>query len=75
VLTDDARAQPQALEPAMKPGIVQSVRSWMRDFFLGDDPSFFVALVAYCLRTMMLVTRQPRTNFIFDEEEALLANP
>src|SRR5687767_2176533 len=61
--------------PAMKPSIVQSVRTWMRDFFLGDDPGFFIALVPYCLLSMLLFTRHPRTNFIFDEQEALLANP
>jgi hypothetical protein len=76
VLTD-ARppGEPQALIPAIKPSIAQSVRTWMRDFFLGDDPSFFVALVPYCLLSMLLFTRHPRTNFIFDEQEALLANP
>ena len=70
----DARppTEPQALQPAMKPGILQSVRTWMRDFFLGDDPSFFVAIVPYCLLSMLLFTRHPRTNFIFDEQEALV---
>ncbi|MBX3234245.1 MAG: tetratricopeptide repeat protein [Labilithrix sp.] len=48
----------------------------MRDYFLGDDPSFGLALVPYCFLSMLLFTRHPtRTNFIFDEQEALLANP
>jgi hypothetical protein len=51
------------------------VRSWVRDFFLGDDPGFFIALIPYCFLSMILFTRHPRTNFIFDEQEALLANP
>jgi hypothetical protein len=53
-----------------------SVRSWLRDYFLGEDPSFGVALVPMCFLSMALFTRHPlKTNFIFDEQEALLANP
>ncbi|MBX3211215.1 MAG: tetratricopeptide repeat protein [Labilithrix sp.] len=47
----------------------------MHDYFLGDAPSFGLALVPYCFLSMILFTRHPRTNFIFDEQEALLANP
>lgn len=71
----DAEQRPAEEQPVMRPGIVQGVRNWLRDFFLGDDPSFFIALVPYCLLSMLLFTRHPRTNFIFDEQEALLANP
>jgi hypothetical protein len=42
---------------------------------LGEDPSFWVAIVPCCLLSMLLFTRHPLTNFIFDEQEALLANP
>ncbi len=62
-------------QPRARPRFLAGVRSWVRDFFLGDDPSFWVALVPYCLLSMLLFTRHPRTNFIFDEQEALLANP
>jgi tetratricopeptide (TPR) repeat protein len=51
--------------------IVQGVR----DYF-GEDISFTVAVVPYCFLSMILFTRHPmKTNFIFDEQEALLANP
>ena len=53
-----------------------SVHSWLHEYFLGDDPSFGLALVPYCFLSMLLFTRHPtHTNFIFDEQEALLANP
>jgi len=46
------------------------VRSWLHDYFLGDNPSFGLALVPYCFLSMLLFTRHPSTNFIFDEQEA-----
>lgn len=70
----DPNAPPE--EPAEKVPFVRSVGQWVRDYFLGDDPSFGLALVPYCFLSMLLFTRHPtKTNFIFDEQEALLANP
>jgi hypothetical protein len=45
------------------------------DYFLGEDPSLLVALVPLVALSMLLYTRSVTTNFIFDEQEALLANP
>ena len=48
----------------------------IRDFFLGDELTLGVAVVPLCFLSMLLFTRHPmKTNFIFDEQEALLANP
>jgi hypothetical protein len=49
--------------------------SRVRDYFLGEDPTLLTALVPTCFLSMLLYTRHPATNFIFDEQEALLANP
>jgi hypothetical protein len=46
-----------------------------RDYFLGETPTLLTALVPTCFLSMLLYTRHPATNFIFDEQEALLANP
>ena len=46
-----------------------------RDYFLGEDPTLLTALVPACFLSMVLYTRHPATNFIFDEQEAILANP
>lgn len=54
--------------------IVTKIREWLSDYFFGEEPSFGVALVPLCFLSMLLFTRHPRTNFIFDEQEALLAN-
>jgi hypothetical protein len=58
-------------EPTI-PGLLDGIR----EYFLGEDPSFAVAIVPCCFLSMALFTRHPfKTNFIFDEQEALLANP
>jgi hypothetical protein len=52
-------------------------RAWrvVRDYFVGDDPTFWVAMVPLLALAALLYTRHPATNCIFDEQEALLANP
>ena len=63
------------MEEPSKPFIV-TIRQWIRDYFLGEDPALGVAIVPFCFLSMLLFTRHPtKTNFIFDEQEALLANP
>lgn len=57
------------------PRFIGTLRQWIHDYFLGDDPGFGLALVPFCFLSMLLFTRHPSTNFIFDEQEALLANP
>lgn len=47
----------------------------VRDYFLADDPNFWVAMVPAIALSAILFTRNLTTNFIFDEQEALLANP
>jgi hypothetical protein len=52
------------------------VKNTIYDFFYGEDPTISAALVPFCFLSMALFTRHPtKTNFIFDEQEALLANP
>jgi len=50
--------------------------AWLHDYFFGDDPTFALLVVPLCFLSIFLFTRHPfKTNFIFDEQEALLANP
>ncbi len=53
----------------------QRVRAEVRQYFLVDTPTLMSAVVPLCLLSIILYTRHPHTNFIFDEQEALLANP
>lgn len=62
-------------DSGVHPKFIGTFRQWVHDYFLGDDPGFGLALVPYCFLSMLLFTRHPSTNFIFDEQEALLANP
>lgn len=53
-----------------------SLRYWLYDYFVGEEPAFLTLLVPLCFLSIALFTRNPlHTNFIFDEQEALLANP
>jgi hypothetical protein len=71
---DTSPSPPEAAAP--KKRFIRTVRDWIHDYFLGDDPSFGLAVVPFCFLSMLLFTRHPtKTNFIFDEQEALLANP
>lgn len=54
---------------------VRAVGQWCHEFFVGDDPTFGIAIFPFCLLSVVLFTRYPGPNFIFDEQEALLANP
>lgn len=79
-VSPDLETPPNVVElgapPPALPRLADTVKQWIRDYFLGDAPSFGLALVPYCFLSMLLFTRHPtKTNFIFDEQEALLANP
>ncbi|CAN5794693.1 hypothetical protein BH09MYX1_BH09MYX1_51470 [soil metagenome] len=82
----DETAKPLSAAAALEPPPVSTdepkrpflwgFRTWVRDYFLGEDPTLSTALVPLCFLAMALFTRNPvKTNFIFDEQEALLANP
>ena len=43
--------------------------------YFTDKPTLLSAFVPMCFLAIILYTRHPFTNFIFDEQEALLANP
>lgn len=45
-----------------------------REYF-SQEPTFWVAAAPLLILSLILYTRLPSTNYIFDEQEALLANP
>jgi protein O-mannosyl-transferase len=58
--------------------IVQPLRglaSSLRRYFEEQDPRFSIALPPALLVSILLYVRSPLSNYIFDEQEALLANP
>jgi hypothetical protein len=71
----DDSAPFEPLPPIPKQSTWGAIREGLRSYFLGEDPTLITALLPTCLLSMVLYTRHPSTNFIFDEQEALLANP
>lgn len=58
--------------------IVQALRGayWSgRRYFEDQDPRFAIAFAPALLASILLYVRSPLSNYIFDEQEALLANP
>lgn len=47
----------------------------MKSYVTDQDPTFWVALTPALLVSALLFVRSPASNYIFDEQEALLANP
>ncbi len=47
----------------------------VRQYFAVEEPNFWAAMVPAVIVAAVLFTRNVTTNFIFDEQEALLANP
>ncbi len=71
-----AAASPvQGADEPLPPIPKRTLLSRIREYFLGEEPTLLTALVPTCFLSMVLYTRHPATNFIFDEQEALLANP
>ena len=66
---------PRALFWSTVKAKLRGVVDWSRDYVLGYDPGFFWVLAPFIVLSMILYTRYPTTNYIFDEQEALLANP
>src|SRR6185503_1423460 len=61
--------------PPAGPSIVERLRAFADDYFLCRDPTFWSALLPLLVVSLILFSRWPGTNYIFDEQEALLANP
>jgi hypothetical protein len=47
----------------------------MAGYFAEQDPTFWAAVTPALILAALLFVRSPASNYIFDEQEALLANP
>ncbi|KYF92166.1 hypothetical protein BE20_12410 [Sorangium cellulosum] len=69
-------APPSSAQPPAEPTtFLGRVARRVRDYFLALDPTFLSAVAPLAVIAVILFTRAPSTNYIFDEQEALLANP
>lgn len=55
--------------------VAKRVYGAIHHYFFGFPRSFWIALLPLVLLSVLLFTRSLETNCIFDEQEALLANP
>jgi protein O-mannosyl-transferase len=67
--------QERAPEAPVRTDVFTQIFAWAHARFLGRDPTFLSALGHFAAITAILFSRWPATNYIFDEQEALLANP
>lgn len=69
----EVRREPTRPETAAGPALRSLER--VRAFFRDRDPVISKAFVPALVVSTLLFTRSPLSNYIFDEQEALLANP
>lgn len=55
--------------------MIKSLIDTLRGYFVVEKPTFWAAMLPMLSLSALLFTRSLTTNFIFDEQEALLANP
>jgi hypothetical protein len=65
----------EAFRLPLKPRLHERAIALATDHFLRRDPTFWSLLAPLLVVSLILFTRWPGTNYIFDEQEALLANP
>jgi protein O-mannosyl-transferase len=71
-----AHLAPPSRRPSwLPPSVLSSILAWGRARFLGADPTLWSALAPFTAIVVVIFSRWPGTNYIFDEQEALLANP
>ena len=80
--TPNAVPESEATEPqtddtaplAMRPKLGARIAAWLKDYATAPIDTWQLMLPLMVL-SIVLYTRLPTTNYIFDEQEALLANP
>lgn len=75
-LTAAATVEPVAPKPkrSFRERVVRTI-DWVKRYFTEQDPTFWVAFTPALVVCAALFVRSPASNYIFDEQEALLANP
>lgn len=66
---------PPSAPPPDWRAMLAMIPRWLNRHALGANPTFLGALLRLAVLSVILYTRLPTTNYIFDEQEALLANP
>lgn len=69
--------EPRTTALPRRPRIERLRSAWaaVRAYFTEQDPTFWIAFTPALVVVAVLFVRSPLSNYIFDEQEALLANP
>ncbi len=79
--TSQADAPPTPPPPAAREPLKERARRLAEQAldrgraYFAQEPTFWVVAAPLLVLSLILYTRLPNTNYIFDEQEALLANP
>jgi len=71
----EAIPEPAPAAPPRLPPWWRRAASFVRRYFAEQDPTFWIAFTPALAVAAILFVRNPASNYIFDEQEALLANP
>jgi tetratricopeptide (TPR) repeat protein len=76
-IVGEVHQEPPAPAPPAppKPPLWKRARAYLKSYFLDQDPTFWIAVTPALVVAAVLFVRSPFSNYIFDEQEALLANP
>jgi hypothetical protein len=69
---------PVAAPPKRFAVVRERVLAWLlglKSYFSDQDPKFLTAFAPAFVLSVLIYVRSPLSNYIFDEQEALLANP
>ena len=72
---DSAESNSNGRAPARREPLFGRIQRSVAGYFNDLDPTFWVAVAPALVVAALVYTRSPASNFIFDEQEALLANP
>jgi protein O-mannosyl-transferase len=72
---DDAAPTANTMTGGRRFAALRDLWDWAVGYLMGDPPSFWIAMVPLLILAAGLFTRNLSSNYIFDEQEALLANP
>ena len=69
---------PSPLAPEPRLTVRERLSAWLtglKAYFSEQDPRFLTAFAPAFVLSVLIYVRSPLSNYIFDEQEALLANP
>jgi len=74
----NGESHPSPVAPEPRATVRERLHAWwvgLKAYFSEQDPRFLTAFAPAFVLSVLIYVRSPLSNYIFDEQEALLANP